>query len=90
MKSFPYVPGYVLEPNSAPDSSTPSHLNFPAVPVALVVGRDVVVVVFVVVDVVVFNVVDVDVVVFDVVVDVVLFTVVGAEPGKHWLYQSFW
>ncbi len=72
IKFVPQTPGYVPVPNSAPDSSTPSHLNFP---VATAVADVVVAVVLV----------DTAVVLEDEVVAVVVLVVrvVGAVPGIH-------
>ena len=47
MKSTPHVPGMLVDPNSAPDSSTPSHFH-PRLPVDEVVVAFVVLVVNVV------------------------------------------
>lgn len=78
-----------MDPNSAQDSSTPSHLNEPvAAAVVLAEAVD-----DVVLDVVVAAVVvDVLLVVVDalvVVVDALLVVVLLAVPGMHWEYQSF-
>ena len=73
MKSFPYVPGMLPCPNSAPDSSTPIHFHPPEAGGLLVVDVEAL-------EVLVF--VEVTRVVDEVVV------VVPAVPGRHWLYHG--
>jgi hypothetical protein len=99
IKSVPQTPGRLPEPNSAPDSSTPSHLN----PVAEAVAEVEVLVVLLVftleeLEVLVVEVLDFIVLVVRVLLEVeevdfvldaiVLLEVVVAVPGIHWEYHS--
>lgn len=75
IKSLPYDPGMEPLPNSAPDSSTPSHFH-PRLPV----DEPVVVVAFAVLEVVLVLVINV--------VPAAFVVVVAAGPGRHWEYHG--